>query len=204
MLFSLLINIIVLLSLVPAGDGQFRDVETPAQNVVWAIFTDYVRTLVLGCVMDDPKTERRRERWRRNKRDARMRAKPVRLCLSPELDAQLMVERDQRAAIATRCWHHRHTHQLGYDVGRNAEFAADVWAARALLERELGPNMATPTRISRWLVQSDRTHSYAANSLRPMIYFALKLIYALETKPHLDGAGENYWPSSDRPPKSAA
>ena len=57
-------------------------------------------------------------------------------------------------------------------------FTADVWAASALLRRQWGK--ATPTMITRWLVENDRTQGYNAASLRPMVYRARAFIAAIE------------------------
>lgn len=133
-------------------------------------------------------------RWRRNKRDARARAKPDPTPLAPEFVTSVMAERDRRAADRDVIW--RAWWNGGYEYSeRNLPFAADVWAARTLLAKQLGAVKATPTRIARWLAENDRAHGYSVGSLRPMVYRALNRITLAETTPRWRGEGEPYWPA---------
>jgi hypothetical protein len=145
-------------------------------------------------VSDDPKREQQRARWLRNKRAARERATIAPVALSPTYVAEVLAERDRRVAIALPLWGYHTTRPIDANVAHGAgAFAADVWAARTLLERQLGVGRATPTRIVRWLEATERTHGYAPNSLRPMVYRAMGTIEILETTLDCNRPGRTYW-----------
>jgi hypothetical protein len=154
--------------------------------------------------------ERRRERWRRNKRDARARASaPV--PLSPEFVAKVEAERDRRAARVRKLqlwrWESEsiaaptaQAKSLGrHIVAGGGVFAADVWAARTLIEAERGAGKATPTRIAKSLADSGRWSRYRQGSLRTMVYKALGTAQEKGTidilQETLDDSGEPYWPA---------
>lgn len=155
--------------------------------------------------------EKRLERWRRNKRDERARKpKPAPAVLSPEFVVRVMAERDRRAAAVQKLdlwrWESEkvavptpQAKRLGRHIlAGGGVFAADVWAARILIEAELGAGKATPTRIAKHLSESGRWTRYRQGSLRTMVYKALGTarvkgtIEILESS--LDDSGEPYWP----------
>lgn len=152
----------------------------------------------------DSKLEMRRERWRRNKRDARARAKPD--CPPPRTAFVLavMAERDRRAsldAVSDLYDHFPYWTGEGRSLwvnrggaGRWIPFVADVWAARTLLEKQFGTGSATPTKIADWLWMHDRHHGYAKGSIRPMVYRARKSLELLESSAEPGASGKAIWP----------
>jgi hypothetical protein len=145
-------------------------------------------------MVGDPKREKQQARWRRNKADARARAKAVSIPLAPEFVARVMEERDRRSDRRAYRWASDHpkldywtngarqfwVNGHGWGIRTWFAFVADVWAATILLEAEHGPGMATPTRIARRLSESGREHGYSPNSVRVMVYRARPFIAALE------------------------
>lgn len=143
--------------------------------------------LRMGTGIDQKK---RLERWRRNKREERARKpKPSPAVLSPEFVAAVSAEADRREDDAGRWGGWRR------ELSRpEQKIIASVWAAKTILEMQSGKGMATPTRITKWLAENDRMHSYTAGSLRVLTYKALRRIEALETTIDRD-TSKPIWPA---------
>lgn len=107
--------------------------------------------------------------------------------------AAVLKERKIRHNIAFRNWQNRHVQALGRDMSKSAGmFAADIWAARMLIDAKWGQGRATPSCIAKWLWKRGWRNGYSESSMRPMVYKAIKSIEALETTKNVDGGGL-YW-----------
>jgi hypothetical protein len=134
--------------------------------------------------MVDETQERRRARWRRNKRAAREAGRPTASPPTAKVFQEVLEERDRLAAdrSVTASWRHAWFYKPGTEV-KALGFAADVWAAKTILSYEFGLEEASPTRIARWLSRNGRTHGYAPASLRVMVYRALDRIQKAQNDP---------------------
>lgn len=149
--------------------------------------------------------EKRRARWRRNKRDERARKAPLpRDPLPAEVVERIWAERDRR--FAKRMWivYYYHPYNRG---GRGTfEFQCDVWAARTELTYQLGLVTVSSGKIARLLRERGLTHGYADRSLKTMIWRALRAIDDLEMVVHGLGRPEQIfeprWPPFDPRRKS--
>jgi len=142
----------------------------------------YVRAYKPTTMARNIQQERRRARWRRNKRNSRARSAPPQRLPSKELVAKVLAERDRRAVVpgdAEYLWRASWFYKEG-TWERATSFVADVWAATTLLEYQFGAGQATPTRVARWLVNNGRAQGYTAGSLRTKVYQARDRIEILE------------------------
>lgn len=119
--------------------------------------------------------EVQRERWRIKKRLQRARMKVQPRALEAEFVSKVLSEADLRERDVQRYGGWRR------DLSRpEQKIIVSVWVAKTLLEKQLGEGKATPTRITKWLVENNRMHGYTAGSLRVLTYRMLDRIAALE------------------------
>jgi hypothetical protein len=127
----------------------------------------------------DPRQEKKRGRWRRNKRVERARKKtPPPLPPSEEFVWRVMAERDRRREN----YPYWLTWNIDWHDGRGTfEFQTDVWSARTILAAQFGKSNVTAGKIARWMSGQGLNHGYKPNSLRTMVYRALEAIEIMET-----------------------
>ena len=136
--------------------------------------------------------EKRRARWRRNKRAERACRQPEPLSLPTEdFQARVWAERDCRRANLPRCvWWDR-----SWRDGRGSyAFQTDVWAVRTLLEKQHQPCGVTAGMVARRMAAIGLTHDFKLSSLRTMVYRAYQAIVILEGR-HEASVSEDSWPT---------
>lgn len=147
--------------------------------------------------MGDQNIEKRRARWRRNKRTARAEAVRTARPLPPGLLTAVLAERDRRASDTRITMRWRWPSFIKSEAAEKAvAFVADVWAAKTLLEWQHGEGSGKPTRIARWLADNEATHGYADSSLRVMAYRALDRLKIAESDDGL-AMDDEPWPKFD-------
>lgn len=141
------------------------------------------------------KRERDRERWKLAKRAQRAKAKAPARLVSDEFKKAVFMERDRRSKIPWRSWMELDLRDPDAAF-RRSRFLADVWAARTILEAEIGKTAVGPTRIAEWLWDQNLHGHYAKSSIRMMVHRASKLISKLE---QTSRRGDNmpFWPPFD-------
>lgn len=134
--------------------------------------------------------EKRRARWKRNKRAERKRKRPpMSAKLSADSISEVWQERERRAE-AHPGWI---TFNAKWRGGRGSwEFQCDSWAVRTLLQLEFWPRKVTAGKVARWMWSNDLQHGYNQASLRTMVYRAFEAIDILESV--TNKAGDPFWP----------
>ncbi len=139
--------------------------------------------------------DKRRDRWRRNKKAARDRKTTSESKPSAAFMRRVMKARDRRTQVSSNV--HWLWRPSGYFEAASWEkaigFAADVWLAKTVLSKQIGHDSVSPTRISRWLTDHGRDWGYSANSLRKMVYAALERIELLQTNGEPWSPHKPYW-----------
>lgn len=141
--------------------------------------------------------EKRRARWKRNKRASRARDKVGPKQLDSIFEQRVLAERDRRAACAENgafLWPEVE-YLFGDRLTRAASLAADVWMAIALYEAQCGPGTATNAHICRMLKSRGRMNGYTEGSLRKMVPKARERVKILETKGYGYMGKEVCWPA---------
>jgi hypothetical protein len=140
---------------------------------------------------DDSTARKRRDRWRRNKRDERARKAHA----SPQaLDAgiieRIWAERDRRlTSFPTYCFDHPNWHSMQAAL----ELHCDVWAVREILKAGGGHKRVTAGKVANLMHSSGLGRDYTPASLRTVVYRAFDLIEKLESMQRRDGSGP-IWP----------
>ena len=146
---------------------------------------------------DDARRQRRRARWRRNKRAERSRnAKPLAALSDKRVEAEIWKECAARKERYPQYFSNVYDWRNGRGRG-SFEFQCDVWAVRTLLEHTYDDRRSiSDGKIARWMIQNDLSHGYKEGSLRTMVWRARQAIAIMETTP-LFGASEPFWPPFD-------
>lgn len=159
------------------------------------IVPKYVRACYRSLMGID--TEKQRARWKRNKKAARDRSKPAENPICAGFKRRVRTERNRRIRIGIKGspgWREGHYFDEGA-LTKAVTFAADVWEATTLIERQYGKGKATPTRIASWLLEHDRDQGYSPQSLRKMVYVARERIAYMESPVGQPRPGDLTWHS---------
>lgn len=135
--------------------------------------------------------QKRRERWRRNKKAERARRQVGCAPVDAAIVAKVTAERDWRYRAAADYF------LSGAVAEKTVHFTVDVWVAQTILEFQGGSGLATPTRISTWLRSIGKDYGYTEGALRKMIYRARDKIKVLEQAESWINRGQKVWPPFD-------
>lgn len=140
--------------------------------------------------------DKRRARWRRNKRSQRERKKASPRPLPRGFELRVWDERDRRVAAAFRgiwCWPESR-YLSGDRLNRAVGLAADVWATDVLFKARLGGDKPSAALVCEALKRSGRTYGYTDGSLRKLIAKARERVRLLEITGDPWKPGEVFWP----------
>lgn len=146
-------------------------------------------------VTDDAKRAALRAKWRRQKAAQLLRRPKVTAPRPPgEMFVRLVLaERDYRLKRERDSWGQPEVWDYAYRWALLAP-AADLWAAKVVLEKQFGPGGAKPKRILDWMMERGMTHRCTRESLRVVIWRAGGKLKWLESQFYLNDRHQPLWP----------